>query len=324
MPFCVFCQLMRSDTAVFCPNCGQRLVPSPSLKFDLQTYLQQLQHHGWQRIKLRQDADHTKPRRYQQQSWDAALFLEDIWRALTRGGFSYFTHVGESRQESFTSGVLLTTEHTVTTHTKAPILLPTERLQHVAEIHAKGLAGQLFFTGQRFLYEVTRMELAIPYRDEVGKHFIFTQPLFSLWIKPDFTELLQRMGRHILRETGTFRKKRYRRMMFRVNAVKRLGRGRPHTVYCGYVWDGPDGEHVDDDTQFAFVIPEETLSAEQFALELRELIRQAASISVANLLAYTYRCHARSDAFIATDYTSGTRLMSEQPYAYWGTFPILV
>ncbi len=286
--------------------------------------MQQLRQHGWLRIKLRQDSDKTKPRRYKQEAWDTAKYLEDIWRALNRGGFSYFTHIGDEHQETFTTGVLLTTEHVIAIREKAPILLSTERLQKVTDIQTKNVTGQLFFTGRRFLYEYSVLDMAISGSAEVGKHFIYTHPLLSLWIKPDFPDFLQLTGHPAIRETGTFRKKQYRRMTFRVNEVKRPGRRQPPAVYCGYVWDGPTGSHVDDDAQFAFATPNSSLPAEQFALELRELIRQAKPTPVAELLAYTYRCHARPDALIATDPTAGVRSMQEQPYAHWSTFPIIV
>lgn len=324
MPFCVVCQMHRPDLAIFCPECGQRLEPSSPPSFDLHAHVQQLRQHGWLRIKLRQDSDKTKPRRYKQEAWDAAKYLEDIWRALNRGGFSYFTHIGDEHQETFTTGVLLTTEHVIAIREKAPILLSTERLQKVTDIQTKNVTGQLFFTGRRFLYEYSVLDMAISGSAEVGKHFIYTHPLLSLWIKPDFTDFLQLTGHPAIRETGTFRKKQYRRMTFRVNEVKRPGRRQPPAVYCGYVWDGPTGSHVDDDAQFAFATPNSSLPAEQFALELRELIRQAKPTPVAELLAYTYRCHARPDALIATDPTAGVRSMQDQPYAHWSTFPIIV
>lgn len=324
MPYCAVCQTHRPNPAIFCPECGQRLEQPPLPSFDINVHLQQLQQHGWLRIKLRQDSDKTKPRRYKQEEWDVTKYLEDIWRALNRGGFSYFTHVGEGCQETFTTGIILTTEHTITTREKAPILLPTERLQKVADIQTKGVTGQLFFTGNRFLYEYTMLEMAMSRSDEVGKHFIYTQPLLSIWIKPDFTEFLQLTRCPAIRETGTFRKHQYRRMTFRVNEVKRPGRRQPHAVYCGYLWDGPDDSHVDEDAQFAFATLDSALPAEQFALELRELIRQATPTPIAELLAYTYRCHTRSDALIATDPTAGIRSMQEHPYAHWSTFPIIV
>lgn len=324
MPFCVVCQMHRPGLAIFCPECGQRLEPSSPPSFDLHAHVQQLRQHGWLRIKLRQDSDKTKPRRYKQEAWDAAKYLEDIWRALNRGGFSYFTHIGDEHQETFTTGVLLTTEHVIAIREKAPILLSTERLQKVTDIQTKNVTGQLFFTGRRFLYEYSVLDMAISGSAEVGKHFIYTHPLLSLWIKPDFTDFLQLTGHPAIRETGTFRKKQYRRMTFRVNEVKRPGRRQPPAVYCGYVWDGPTGSHVDDDAQFAFATPNSSLPAEQFALELRELIRQAKPTPVAELLAYTYRCHARPDALIATDPTAGVRSMQDQPYAHWSTFPIIV
>jgi hypothetical protein len=314
----------RPDLAIFCPECGQRLDSPSSTSFDLHAHLQQLQQHGWLRIKLRQDNDKTKPRRYKREAWDATTYLEDIWRALNRGGFSYFTHIGTERQETFSTGVILTTEHTITTRKKAPILLSIESIQKVADIQTRSVTGQLFFTGYRFLYEYSMLEMAMSRSDEVGKHFIYTHPLLSIWIKPDFTEFLQLIGRSAIRELGTFRKKQYRRMIFRVNEVKRPGRRQPLAVYCGYLWDGPNGSYIDEASQFAFATPDSPLPAEQFALELRELIRQAKPIPIAELLAYTYRCHARSDALIATDPTAGVRSMQEHPYAHWSTFPILV
>ena len=324
MPFCVECQVRQPDSAIFCPECGQRLESQSPPSFDLHSHLQQLRQHGWLRIKLRQDSDKTKPRRYKQEAWDATKYLEDIWRALNRGGFSYFTHVGDERQETYSTGVILTTKHTITTREKAPILLSTERLQKITDIQTKSVTGQLYFTGQRFLYEYSVLEMAVSRSAEVGKHFIYSHPLLSIWIKPDFTEFLQLIERPAIRETGTLRKKQYRRMTFRVNEVKRPGRRQPHAVYCGYLWDGPNGSHVDENAQFAFATPDSALPAEQFALELRELIRQAKPTPVAELLAYTYRCHARPDAFIATDPTAGVRSMQEHPYAHWSTFPIIV
>ncbi|MCW4041269.1 MAG: hypothetical protein NWE83_11030 [Candidatus Bathyarchaeota archaeon] len=324
MPYCAICQAHRPDPAVFCPECGQRLEPPPLPSFDINVHLQQLQQHGWLRIKLRQDSDKTKPRRYKQEAWNATKYLEDIWRALNRGGFSYFTHIGEEHQETFTTGVILTTKHAITSREKAPILLPTERLQKVADIQTKSATGQLCFTGHRFLYQYTMLEMAMSRSDEVGKHFIYTHPLLSIWIKPDFTELLQLTRSPAIRETGTFRKKQYRRMTFRVNEVKRPRRRQPHAVFCGYLWDGPDGSHVDEDAQYAFATPDPLLSAEQFALELRELIRQAKPTPITDLIAYTYHCHARPDALIATDPSAGIRHMQEHPYAHWSTFPIIV
>jgi hypothetical protein len=324
MPYCATCLTHRPAPAQFCPECGDRLTAPPPPAFNLSTHLQHLQQHGWPRIKLRQDSDLTKPRRYKQETWDPATYLEDIWRALSRGGFSYFTQIGEARQETFRTGVILTTDHDITTRAKAPILLPTESLRKVADIQAKGVTGQLSFTGQRFLYEYTVQEMAMARGDEVGKHFIFTRPLLSYWIKPDFTEFLQVTNHHTLRETGTFRKKQYRRMTFRVNEVKRPGRGQPLAVYCGYLWNGPDGEYVDADQQVAFMTPDPAFPAEQFALELRELIRQATPTPIADLLAYTYRCHAQPDACIATSPTTGVRSMQEHPYAHWSTFPLII
>ena len=314
----------RPDSAIFCPECGQRLEPLSPPSFDLHVHLQQLRQHGWLRIKLRQDSDKLKPLRYKQEAWDANKYLEDIWRALNQGGFSYFTHIVDEHQETFTTGGILTNEHTITTRKKIPILLSTERLQKVADIQTKSVTGQLYFTGHRFLYEYSVLEMAVSRFAEVGKHFIYTHPLLSIWIKPDFTEFLQLIGRPAIRETGSLRKKQYRRMTFRVNEVKRSGRRQPYAVYCGYLWDGPNGSLVDEDAQFAFATPDSTLPAEQFALELRELIRQAKPTPVSDLLAYTYRCHARPDAFIATDPTAGVRSMQEQSYAHWSTFPIIV
>jgi hypothetical protein len=324
MPFCETCQMLRPEDAVFCPDCGQRLDVSQPLTFDIREHLRHLQQQGWLRIKLRQDSDKTKPRRYKQEPWDAAKYLEDIWRALSRGGFSYFTHIGEERHESFTTGVLLTTEHTVTNREKAPILLPQEQLQKIADIRTKSFEGQLFFTGKRFLFDATVLEMEMFRSDEVGKHFILTHPLFSLWIKPDFTELLHLTRSSVVREIGTFRKKRYRRMNFRVREVKRPGWRQPNAVYCGYLWDGPDGQYVDDDAFFMFATPGDDPSAEMLADQLRELIRQATSTPVTELLAYTYRCHAQPNTFVATAVHAGVRSMQEHPYAYWSTFPIIV
>jgi hypothetical protein len=324
MPFCVTCQQHRPNAAVFCPECGQRLTQPQSPTFDIHAHLRTLHQEGWLQIKLRQDSDHTQPRRYQQAQWDPAKYLEGIWRALTRGGFSYFTQVGEERHETFTTGVLLTTEHTVATRPKAPILLPQEQLQKVSDIRTPSLEGQLYYTGQRFLFDVTAFELALSRSDEVGKHFIFTQPLYSLWIKPDFSELLRLTGRNALRETGTFRKQQYHHMTFQVHEVKRLGRRQPHAVYCGYLWEGPDGELVDDDATFIFATPNDDPPAEIFAETLRDLIHQATSTPVTELLAYTYHCHAQPEAMIATALNAGVRRMQEHPYAHWSTFPIIV
>jgi hypothetical protein len=324
MSFCSTCKIHRADDAVFCPDCGQRLEISDTPKFDLREHLSQLQQHGWLRIKTRQDGDKTKPRRYKQERWNAVKYLEDIWRALVRGGFSYFTNIGKERQETFTTGTLLTTEHAVTTREKTPILLPQEQLQKVVDIRTKSLEGQLYYTGQRFLYEVNVLEMEMSRSSEVGKHFIFTKPLLSFWIKPDFSELLRLTNCTVLREIGKFRKKQYHDMTYCVREVKRPGFRQPKAVYCGYLWDGPDGQYVDDAAFSIFAAPSGDTSAETLADKLGNLIRQAVSTPVTELLAYTYRCHARHDALVATTADAGVRSMQEHPYAHWSTFPIIV
>jgi len=266
----------------------------------------------------------TKPRQYKQERWNAAKYLEDIWRALERGGFSYFTYGGDESKETFYTGVILTTEHVVKTREKVPILLPQEKLQKVVDIHTPSLEGRLYYTGQRFLYEKLKFELAISGRVEVGKDFIFTQPLHSYWIKPDFSELLQLTNSTTLREIGTFNKKQYRDMTFRIREVKSPGSRQPKAVYCGYLWDGPDGQYVDNAVFNVFPTPSEDPSAETFADTLRNLIDQAISTPITELLAYTYRCHAKSDTQIATSINAGVRSMQEHPYAHWSTFPIIV
>jgi hypothetical protein len=113
-------------------------------------------------------------------------------------------------------------------------------------------------------------------------------------------------------------------MNFRFREVKRPGRRQPKAVYCGYLWDGPDGQHMDDDTFFIFATRGDNPSAEILADKLRNLIRQAASTPVTEILAYTYRCHTQPNAFVATAFNAGVRSMQEHPYAYWSKFPIIV
>jgi len=160
--------------------------------------------------------------------------------------------------------------------------------------------------------------------DEVGKHFIYTQPLQSYWIKPDFSELLQLTNSNSLREIGMLRKKQYQDMTFRVHEVKSPGFRQPKAVYCGYLWDGLDGQYVDNAVFTVFASLGNDPSAETFAEILRNLIEKAVSTPVTELLAYTYRCHAQPDALIATSISADVRNMQEHPYAHWSTFPIIV
>jgi hypothetical protein len=309
---------------VFCPECGEHLKTLEVAKFNLREHLHHLQQHGWLRIQARQDGNLTKPRRYKQARWNTTKYLEDVWRAVERGGFSYFKYIGEEGQETFYTGVILTTEHTVKTREKAPVLLPQEKLQKIADIREPSFEGRLYYTGQRFLYEMLRFELTMSRSDEVGKHFIFTQPLHSYWIKPDFSELLQLTNQTTLREIGRFNKKRYRDMTYRVRELKSPGRHKSKAVYCGYLWDGPNGAYVDSTVFNVFTAPSDDPSAEHFADMLRNLIDQAVSTPVSDLLAYTYRCHAQPSALIATSITAGVKSMQEHPYAHWSTFPIIV
>jgi hypothetical protein len=140
--------------------------------------------------------------------------------------------------------------------------------------------------------------------------------LNSYWIKPDFIDLLEASGVNAFFEDGLIRKKKYDKISFNVVDVKSPVIGGEKGVQCGYMLYGTKGETLYDLYHYWYKLSDEPV--EEFAENLREMIKGANVTQVSDLIKHTKECQNRADARIETSIGYSSRKISENPYTVLG------
>ena len=289
-------------------------------KFSLQEHIERLKREGMMVAATIQKAKPSEPIRWKKIEWNPKIYIKDIANAIMYGGFSYFRYAGETLRSEVEIGTFLKERKTVEIREKAPVLLKDERLEKVGtvkQLYEIGgwKAGTLYFTGRRFIFDVQAFEIVTD-REEVTP----TLTMGSIWIKPDFSSILSFLGLSGFLEEGTIRKNLYNSLKFEITGTKKkmfIG----EYVRTTWVLTGPGSRKTMGEGRW---VPLEDLPLEQFYERLKVMTKDAKETKVEELIAHAYACHKANDVWIATSVDMGPRKMSELPYAYWSSSPILV
>ena len=290
-------------------------------KFNLQEHIERLKREGMIVAATIQKAKPSEPRGWKRIKWNPKIYVKDVANAIMYGGFSYFRYAEEARMGEVEIGTFLKEKKAVEIREKVPVLLEDESLEKVGTIKqlykiGGWKKGTLYFTGRRFIFDVQAFEVVTEH-EEVAP----TLTMGSIWIKPDFSDILSLLGLSGFLEEGTIRKNLYNSMRFEIIGIKKkmlVGQ----YIASTWVLAGPSSSKTVGESWW--VPLEEDLSLEQFYEKLKLMTKNAKKTKVNDLIAYAYACHKTDDVWIATSMEMGPRKMSELPYAYWWSSPIVV
>lgn len=331
MSFCSKCGGKLDPEALFCANCGTSLKRMEKTKprktvsesvsekrFDIKEHIRTFQREGM-----------LKEKGYKgeivRDKWNPKKYVEKIALAIGGGGFSYFRYVGEARTEEYDEGGLLIKDRKkVEVQDKSPLLLSDEELRKVGDIQTGRRTiyqqwGPLYFTGRRFIFETKEFSVQSTGNAE------YSLPMWSYWIKPDFTELLSLINLPAYYVKGRLNKRLFNKLSFKVLKVgQRIPGQLAKAVACDFVMTDTSDVDLDNFMSlgsshrifWAYAQKDQTL--ERLGDELQSLISEAKETKVTDLIIHTYQSQREKDAMIDTSFSYGPREIRDHPYSRLG------
>ena len=270
----------------------------------------------------------TVPKKWKRKKWDPKFYALEIYHAILRGGFTYFRYKGEGQKGEVEIGMipLLKDRKEIKIRERIPVLLEDESLERVGIIKSGWTGwwdiGTLYFTGKRFIYDTIAFKYLETGVMRIGTEVTPTLTMKSIWIRPDFSDLLSLVGLQGFYEEGTFKKKVYNEMAFEITGIKKkLLSGK--IITSVHRIRGP-GVEKKVEPEFQWWPMEEGMSAEELHKKVKQMVDGAEKTKIGDLIAHTYACHEAEDVWIATCYAMGPRRMCERPYALWGDVGMVV
>ena len=209
---------------------------------------------------------------------------------------------------------------------KNPILLDDEKLVHIGLVKRQGVfgghggttIGPMYYTGRRFMLDTIEFET----ETHMGHEAEFSLPLTSYWIKPEFTQLMDKLNANYFHQEGVFRKKRYNKVDYTVSGIEKPGLLAERALSCGYQLVGDNRLFYDVYKQYINSLDENNIEA--FSEKIEKMINDAYVTDVCNLITHTYTCKMYPDAIIETALAYGGKKLTEAAFSLCGLFGIIV
>jgi hypothetical protein len=313
--YCSECGAEIKPGSKFCSDCGTKIQIK---EFDIDSHLNNLMRSGMQ-VSNQENKIDVK-------NWETEKYLNNVFQSIVAGGFSYFTYGDVIEESEVVSGIILKSKEKMDVKEKNPLLIEEETLEFIGNVRRNGLFGDhggttfgpMYFTGRRFIIDSLEFET----ETQMGQEIEYSLPLSSYWIKPDFTNLFNKVDLNHFFKDGIIRKKLYNDLTFIVKGIEKPGLFADKAVACGYILKGDDEMFFDFYKQHLINLDEKPL--EEFLETIKNAIEKSVTTDVCSLIEHSYTSMKNTNSFIETSLAYSGKRLESIAYSLSGRIDLLV